>query len=79
MGRLRKIKRKKILEANKKMLGEQHVDHNKVLNIMKYKFGQGDLSHDFIERFDEWLGNVENELSDEEYADLFNDWLNIEK
>ena len=76
MGRLRKIKRKKILEANKKMLGEQHVDHNKVLIIMKYKFGQGDVSYDIIDRFDEWLGNVENELSDEEYADLFNDWIN---
>lgn len=78
MGRLLRMKRLIVEEANKKLLNESMVDIDNVLGLMKYKFGWGDLTPERIEEFDVWLGVVKNEMSDEEYANLFNDWLQSE-
>lgn len=78
MSRLLKMKRMVIAEANKKILGESMIDIDNVLHIMKFKFGWGDLNSMRVEEFDEWLGGVKDEMSDEEYANLFNDWLETE-
>lgn len=78
MGRLLRMKRLIVEEANKKLLNESMVDIDNVLGLMKYKFGWGDLTPERIEEFDAWLGVVKNEMTDEEYANLFNDWLQSE-
>jgi hypothetical protein len=78
MSRLLKIKRMVIAEANKKLLGESTIDIDNVLHIMKFKFGWGDLTPSRVEEFENWLGGVVDEMSDEEYANLFNDWLETE-
>jgi len=75
MGRLLKMKRLIVEVANKKLLNESMVDIDNVLGIMKYKFGWGDLSPIRIEEFEEWLDVIKDEMTDEEYANLFNDWL----
>jgi hypothetical protein len=56
------MKRMVIAEANKKLLGESTIDIDNVLHIMKFKFGWGDLTPSRVE----------------EYANLFNDWLETE-
>lgn len=78
MGRLLRMKRLIVEEANKKLLNESMVDIDNVLGLMKYKFGWGYLTPERIEEFDAWLGVVKNEMTDEEYANLFNDWLQSE-
>ena len=78
MSRLLKMKRQVILEANQKLLGESTIDIDNVLRIMKFKFGWGDLSGTRVEEFENWLGEVVGEMSDEGYANLFNDWLETE-
>lgn len=75
MGRLSKQKRLSIEGANKKLLGESMVDIDNVLRIMNFKFGWGDLTTDRVEEFDNWVGEIKDRMSDEEYSTLFNDWL----
>ena len=75
MGRLLKQKRLIIEGANKKLLGESMVDIDNVLHIMKFKFGMGELTPDTVEEFDNWVGELKDKMTDEEYATLFNDWL----
>lgn len=79
MSRLLKMKRMVIVEANKKLLGESMIDIDNVLHIMKYKFGWSDLNPNIVEDFESWLGGVKDEMTDEEYANLFNDWLETEQ
>ena len=45
---------------------------------MKYKFGWGDLSVNVVEEFNQWLGEVKSNMSNEEYSTLFNEWLRTE-
>lgn len=78
MGRLLKMKRMVIAEANKKLLGESMVDLDNVLHIMEFKFGWGDLSPLRLEEFESWLGDVKDGMTDEEYATLFDQWLSNE-
>ena len=75
MGRLSIQKRLSIEGANKKLLGESMVDIDNVLRIMNFKFGWGDLTTDRVEEFDNWVGEIKDRMSDEEYSTLFNDWL----
>jgi hypothetical protein len=75
MSRLLKIKRQVILEANRKLLNESLIDVDNVLEIMKFKFGWGDLSPLRVEEFESWLGEVKDNMSEEEYSTLFNEWL----
>jgi len=75
MGRLSKQKRLIIEGVNKKLLGESMVDIGNVLHIMKFKFGMGELTPDTVEEFDNWVGELKDKMTDEEYATLFNDWL----
>ena len=83
MGRLSKQKRILIESLNKRLLKESIIDIDNVLQTMKYKFGFGDLSTLHIEEFDNWLGNVKDNMTEEEYATLLNDWVrsggNMEK
>jgi hypothetical protein len=75
MGRLSKEKRIIIEGINKRLLGESMVDIDNVLHLMKFKFGWGDLTTDRVEEFDNWVGEIKDRMSDEEYSTLFNDWL----
>jgi hypothetical protein len=75
MSRLLKIKRQVILEANRKLLNESLIDVDNVLEIMKFKFGQGDIDASKVEEFESWLGGVKDNMSEEEYSTLFNEWL----
>jgi len=75
MGRLSKQKRLSIEGANKKLLGESMVDIDNVLRIMNFKFGWGNLTTDRVEEIDNWVGEIKDRMSDEEYSTLFNDWL----
>ena len=75
MGRIGKIKRHIIEEANKKLLGESVIDYDKVLRDMKFKFGWGDLSIKWLDEFEEDMGKVIDVLDTNEYTDLFADWM----
>ena len=75
MGRLSKQKRLFVEGVNKKLLGESMININNVLHIMNFKFGWGDLTTDRVEEFDNWVGEIKDRMSDEEYSTLFNDWL----
>jgi hypothetical protein len=75
MGRLSKQKRLIIEGVNKKLLGESMIDIDNVLHIMKFKFGLSNLNSDSVEEFDNWIGDIKDKMTDEEYATLFNDWL----
>ena len=75
MGRLSKQKRLFVEGVNKKLLGESMININNVLHIMNFKFGRGDLTTDRVEEFDNWVGEIKDKMSDEEYSTLFNDWL----
>ncbi len=80
MGRILKQKRLIIEEANKKMLGENLVDIDTVLTDMKFKFGYGDISPMWLEEFEEHMGeDLINQLSTNEYTDLFSDWMNSKR
>lgn len=75
MGRIEKQKRLIIEQSNKRILGESTIDMDEVLSLMKYKFGWGDLSGERIEEFENWSDEVSNQMSTEEYADLFHDYM----
>lgn len=75
MGRLSKQKRLIIEGVNKRILGESMIDIDNVLNKMNFKFGWDDITSDRIEEFDNWVGEIKDSMSDEEYSTLFNDWL----
>ncbi len=76
MGRIAKQKRLMIEQANKRLLKEWGVDIDKVLEDMKYKFGFGDLSWGWIDEFEDHMGeDLINQLSTNEYSDLFADWM----
>ena len=73
--RVSKQKRLFVEGVNKKLLGESMININNVLHIMNFKFGRGDLTTDRVEEFDNWVGEIKDRMSDEEYSTLFNDWL----
>jgi hypothetical protein len=76
MGRIAKQKRLIIEQANKRILKEWGVDIDKVLKDMKYKFGYGDLSSGWIDEFEDHMGaDLIDQLSTNEYTDLFSDWM----
>ena len=83
MGRLSKQKRIIIEGLNKRLLNESNIDIDNVLQTKKYKFRFGVLSTLNIEEFDNWLGDVKDNMTEEEYATLLNDWVrsggNMEK
>jgi len=80
MGRIEKQKRLIIEQANKRLLGESMVDIDKVLEDMKYKFGYGDLSSVWIDEFEEHMGSdLIDQLSTNEYTDLFSDWMDSKR
>ena len=78
MGRISKQKKLIIEQANKRLLNESFIDIDNVLDLMKYKFGWGDLSVNVVEEFNQWLGEVKSNMTNEEYSTLFNEWLNTE-
>ena len=75
MGRIEKQKRLIIEQSNKRILGESTIDMDEVLSLMKYKFNWGDLSGERIEEFENWSDEVSEQMSSEEYADLFHDYM----
>lgn len=60
---------------NKRILGESNIDMDEVLSLMKYKFGWGDLSGERVEEFENWSEEVSDQMSSEEFADLFHDYM----
>ena len=80
MGRIEKQKRLIIEQANKRLLGESMVDIEKVVKDMKYKFGHSDLSSDIIDEFEEHMGSdLIDQLTTNEYTDLFSDWMDSKR
>jgi hypothetical protein len=80
MGRIEKQKRLIIEQANKRMLGESIVNMEKVVKDMKYKFGHSNLSSDIIDEFEGHMGvDLINQLSTNEYTDLFSDWVDSKR
>ena len=75
MGRIEKQKRLIIEQSNKQILGESTIDMDEVLSLMKYKFGWGDLSGERMEEFENWSDEVSRQMTTEEYADLFHDYM----
>ncbi len=75
MGRIEKQKRLIIEQSNKQILGESTIDMDEVLSLMKYKFGWGDLSSGRMEEFENWSDEVSRQMTTEEYADLFRDYM----
>jgi len=75
MGRIEKQKKLIIEQANKRILGESMIDMDEVLRLMKYKFGWGDLSFERVEEFENWSEEVSEQMTSEEYADLFHDYI----
>ncbi len=75
MGRIEKQKRLIIEQSNKRILGESNIDMDEVLSLMKYKFGWGVLSGESVEEFEDWSEEVSDQMSSEEYADLFHDYM----
>ena len=80
MGRIEKQKRLIIEQANKRLLGESMVDIEKVVKDMKYKFGHSDLSSDIIDEFEKHMGSdLIDQLTTNEYTDLFSDWMDSKR
>jgi hypothetical protein len=75
MGRIERQKRLIIEQSNKQILGESTIDMDEVLSLMKYKFGWGDLSSERMEEFENWSDEVSRQMTTEEYADLFHDYM----
>ena len=75
MGRIERQKRLIIEQSNKQILGESTIDMDEVLSLMKYKFGWGDLSSGRMEEFENWSDEVSRQMTTEEYADLFHDYM----
>jgi hypothetical protein len=74
--RAKQTKLKLIQESNKRLLGENVVDVDKVLKDMKFKFGYGDLSPMWMQEFEDHMGaDLINQLDTNEYTDLFADWM----
>jgi hypothetical protein len=42
---------------------------------MNFKFGWNDITPDRMEDFDNWIGEIKDKMTDEQYSTLFNDWL----
>jgi len=75
MGRIEKLKRQSMREANKQLLGESMIDMDQVLKLMAYKFPDVEVTDERIEEFENWSDKVSDQMSSEEYADLFHDYM----
>jgi hypothetical protein len=75
MGRIEKQKRLIIKQANKRVLGESPIDMGVVLELIKYKFPNINVTDERIEEFENWAYKVKEEMSSQEYADLLHDYM----
>ena len=75
MGRIEKLKRQSMREANKQLLGESMIDMDEVLKLMAYKFPDVEVTDERIEEFDNWSDKVKEQMSSEEYANLLHDYI----
>jgi len=75
MGRIEKQKRLIIEQSNKRLLGESIIDMDEVLKLMAYKFPDVEVTDERIEEFENWSDKVSDQMSSEEYADLFHDYM----
>ena len=75
MGRIEKQKRLIIEQSNKRLLGESIIDMDEVLKLMAYKFPDVEVTDERIEEFENWSDKVKEQMSSEEYADLFHDYM----
>ena len=51
------------------------IDYDKVLRDMKFKFGWGDISPNWLDEFEEDMDNVIEVWDTNEYISLFADWM----
>jgi len=75
MGRIEKQKRLIIEQSNKRLLGESIIDMDEVLKLMAYKFPDVEVTDERIEEFENWSDKVKEQMSSEEYAHLFHDYM----
>ena len=82
MTKVIKLKESDIQRMVKRVLNEEDtyysrniIDYDKVLRDMKFKFAWGDLSSQWLEEFEDDMGDIIEVLSTNEYTDLFSDWM----
>ena len=66
---------KRVLNEEDTYYSRNIIDYDKVLRDMKFKFAWGDLSSQWLEEFEDDMGDIIEVLSTNEYTDLFSDWM----
>ena len=66
---------KRVLNEEDTYYSRNIIDYDKVLRDMKFKFGWGDLSPQWLDEFEEDMGDVIEVLGTNEYSNLFADWM----
>lgn len=69
---------KKNIKGFNEFINESHSydpDHDNIMDIMKDKYGYGDLSWEYIDEFED-TDDFDDVYSDEEYASKLDDYIN---
>ena len=79
MGRIEKLKRQSMCEANKQLLGESMIDKEEVKSLVMKRFGENPPTEEDFEAFENaQVNDIDDSLSDNEYAALFDEWRETE-
>jgi hypothetical protein len=79
MGRIEKLKRQSMCEANKQLLGESMIDKEVVKSLVMKRFGENPPTEEDFEAFENaQVNDIDDSLSDNEYAALFDEWRETE-
>tara|TARA_R110000787_G_scaffold215869_2_gene325038 strand:+ start:395 stop:691 length:297 start_codon:yes stop_codon:yes gene_type:complete len=79
MGRIEKLKRQSMCEANKQLLGESMIDKEEVKSLVMKRFGENSPTEEDFEAFENaQVKAIDDSLDTKEYADLFDEWRETE-
>jgi len=76
MGRIEKLKRQSMCEANKQLLGESMIDKEEVKSLVMKRFGENPPTEEDLEDFEKAQIEDLDGIDTKKYADLFGDWRN---
>ena len=74
MGRIEKLKRQSMCEANKQLLGESMIDKEEVKSLVMKRFGENSPTEEDLEDFEKAQIEDLDGIDTKKYADLFGDW-----
>jgi|TARA_R110000782_G_scaffold113727_1_gene203874 hypothetical protein len=74
MGRIEKLKRQSMCEANKQLLGESMIDKEEVKSLVMKRFGENSPTEEDLEDFEKSQIEDLDDIDTKKYADLFGDW-----